>query len=177
MQLWHSPSVNLRCKNPPSLTVHNKQIQNILWEKSKILKILSPTAAGDIISQSFSDTHLFCCFHHSNKKVVLKPHCFDVLKALSGTDYMVTCHQGCDGLYTSCGQFILKCIQWKSSHFRIAPSYASSIIYHLSCKLVRGKTIVVFVGSTMCTSRIKWIMCCTCKDWICTLKGWANQNY
>lgn len=104
-------------KNPPSCCC--RQEHHAVLFRNMSSSILSMT-------YSFIPTSL-------NRKVALKPCCFDVLKPLTNPDYMVTCHQGCDGLYISCGQFIFECILYKYHHTLITPS--SGFFCHLLCQL------------------------------------------
>lgn len=140
MRFWHSPSSNLHSNKPLSLPCSQQANTKILWKKVKkkknkkksTLPLLQGTASCSPLQKyprlQLKDD-LFFCPHHSNKAVVLKPHCFDVLKPLSDPDYTVTYHQGYDDLYISCGQFVLKCILCKSYHSLIAPS--SDFFCHL----------------------------------------------
>lgn len=153
VQLWHSPSSNLHSNKPLSLPVHSKQMQKYSGKEKKKEKVkknpLKTKKEENPLSHccrqqhhtvlfrntpgsSLRFTHFFCP-RNSNKKVFLKPHYFDVVKPLSDPDYVVTCHQGSDDLYISCGQFIPKCILCKSDHSLIAPS--SGFFCHLLFQL------------------------------------------
>lgn len=55
MQLWHSPSANLHSNKTFSLPCPQQANTKMLWKKE--IKIHSPPAAGNSITQSFSETH------------------------------------------------------------------------------------------------------------------------